>query len=408
MSPVKRRRRSEYLDMPETEQLKRTEHLDQADAIVTRAEAESRGLTKSEQVEVRNHLEAADRLRSSSYSVPDSQRMVSTPPPSDWASHGPLARSGSRLGDEGAAILREARTMGVSTLDVGGSLDQASFVGEFISTLRASSVAFRSGVRDIQTDRTTVRLPKMSSDPVAEWTAENAQLTSSDPATGEVILSAKKVGSFVRISNELFQFAEPGAIDLLFRQGAQSLALAVDLAVFEGTGLQNQPRGLNGRSGISTVSMGTNGAAFADLDPFADAIGTLATNNAQASAIVMHPRSWQALIKVTTDTGTSTKPLLQAHSGSGGQMVTGSIYGVPVFLSSQLSITQTQGSATDASSAYVVQADRIVVSRHGPMRVEVDRSRYFEFDQSAVRFVALVDVGVIHEEAVVQIQGIIP
>ena len=42
------------------------------------------------------------------------------------------------------------------------------------------------------------------------------------------------------------------------------------------------------------------------------------------------------------------------------------------------------------------------------MRVEVDRSRYFEFDQSAVRFVALVDVGVLHEEAIVQITGIVP
>ncbi len=122
----------------------------------------------------------------------------------------------------------------------------------------------------------------------------------------------------------------------------------------------------------------------------------------------MHPRSWQALTKLKEDTGTSIKPLLQSSSGSGGQAPSGSVYGVPVFLSSQLSITQTQGSATDASSAYVFQADRIVVSRHGPMRVEVDRSRYFEFDQSAVRFVALVDVGVLHEEAIVQIQGIIP
>ena len=32
-------------------------------------------------------------------------------------------------------------------------------------------------MREIQTDRTTVRLPKMSSDPVAEWTSENAELT---------------------------------------------------------------------------------------------------------------------------------------------------------------------------------------------------------------------------------------
>ncbi len=391
----------------ETQRSERTEHLDKADAVIASAEREKRFLTKEERLEIEGHLKAVNRLPAP-YRVPESQRAVSAPP-SDWHEPGPVIRSaGSRLGDEGAAILREARALGTSVLNVGGSLDQQSFVGEFISTLRASSVAFRAAVREIQTDRTTVRLPKMSSDPTAEWTSENQELTASDPATGEVVLSAKKVGSFIRVSNELFEFGELGAVELLFRQGAGSLALAIDLAVFEGSGLSNQPRGLSGRSGISTVSMGTNGAAFSDLDPFADAIGTLATNNAQASAIVMHPRSWQALTKLKEDTATSIKPLLQNSSGSGGQAPSGSIYGTPVFLSSQLSITQTQGSATDASSAYVVQADRVVVSRHGPMRVEVDRSRFFEFDQSAIRFVALVDVGVLHEEAIVQILGIIP
>lgn len=389
----------------------REEHLDAAQAIMDVAKQAGRVTTDEERSEVQAHLDAADRLRSttSDYTVPESQRSLSTPPPSDWSSHGPVTRSaGSRLGDEGAAILREARAMGVSTLDLGGSFDKQSFVSEFISTLRASSVSFNAGVREIPTDRTTIRLPKMSTDPTAVWTSENEELTSSDPATGEVILSAKKVASFVRVSNELISFGEPGAVELLFTQGAGSLALAIDLAAFEGTGLSNEPRGLSGRSGISTVSMGANGAAFTDLDPFADAIGTLATNNASASAIVMAPRSWQSLVKIKEDTGTSVKPLLQASSGSGGQAPSGSIYGVPVFLSSQLSITQTQGSASNASSAYVFQSDRIVVSRHGPMRVEVDRSRFFEFDQSAIRFVALVDVGVLHEQAVCQVEGIIP
>ena len=402
--------------MTEEQALKdeRKRYLDLHNEIMDRAEAADRALSIDEREIADMHLQQAAQIAVqlrkpavSDYRPPDTQR-IATDVPRDWSERGLETRDGSRLGTEGAEILREARALGVSNLALGGSLDSQSFVGEFISTLRANSVAFRAGVREHPTDRTTIRLPKMSTDPTAEWTAENEELTSSYPATGEVILSAKKVASFVRVSNELFAFAEPGAVDLIFRQGATSLGLAIDLAVFEGSGLSNQPKGLAGRSGISTISMGTNGAAFADLDPFADAIGTLATSNAQATAIVMHPRSWQALIKVKTDTGTSTKPLLQAHSGSGGQMVTGSIYGVPVFLSSQLSISQTQGSATDASSAYCLQADQIVVSRHGPMRVEVDRSRYFEFDQSAVRFVALVDVAVLHEAAVVQIQGIIP
>ena len=51
-------------------------------------------------------------------------------------------------------------------------------------------------------------------------------------------------------------------------------------------------------SGISTVSMGTNGAIPTNLDPWADVIGALEAEleaeNANASAIVMHPGTWNS------------------------------------------------------------------------------------------------------------------
>lgn len=84
------------------------------------------------------------------------------------------------------------------------------------------------------------------------------------------------------------------------------------------------------------------------------------TANATGSAILMSPRTWQTLSKVKEVTG-SAKPVLVAGSASPTGRIERSIYGMPVYLSSQMSITETQGTNSDCSSAYVVQADQLVV-----------------------------------------------
>jgi hypothetical protein len=58
---------------------------------------------------------------------------------------------------------------------------------------------------------------------------------------------------------------------------------------------------------------------------------------------------------------------------------------LPVLLTSQLSITETKGTSTDCSSIYVVDASQIYGVFRTDARVEVDRSRLFNTDQSEVR-----------------------
>ena len=210
------------------------------------------------------------------------------------------------------------------------------------------------------------------------------------------------------VSNELLTFSEPSILDLLFQRVIRSAALGLDLGIFQGSGVSNQIAGIRDRAGIESVSMGANGAAFTNLDPFADAIGQSAENNAAANAIVMHPRSWLALSKLKEVTGASNKPLLQESAGSGSQGVERRIYGLPVYLSSQLSITETQGSASNASSVYVAQFDQALLVRMANMRVELDRSRLFHKDMSEVRLVMHVDLAVLNEAAFARIKGIIP
>jgi HK97 family phage major capsid protein len=187
----------------------------------------------------------------------------------------------------------------------------------------------------------------------------------------------------------------------------RSLSLKFDLGAFEGSGTPPEIRGLKNVSGISTVSMGTNGLIPANLDPWADAIGALEGENATASAIVMNPRTWKTLVKIKEASG-SAKALLQDEQGGAPTEPRRSLYGVPVFLSSQLSVTEAQGSSgAVASSAYVYDASQVVAVMRQDARTELDSSRLFNSDQSELRCTMRADVVVPNPEGVVRILGIL-
>jgi HK97 family phage major capsid protein len=272
--------------------------------------------------------------------------------------------------------------------------------------LAAQSVGLLSGFSVVQTESTSLSFPKITADIAAAWTAEAGTISPTDASISQVTATPRKLAGLSQVSNELLRDSEPSVIDLLGRSITRSLALKADLGFFEGSGVGAEITGLKGTSGIGAVSMGTNGAIPTNLDPFADAIGALATANATATAIVMHPRSWSTLTKVKEGSG-STKPVLQESAGSGSQGLRRSIYGVPVFLSSQLSVTETQGSSSVASSAYVYQADQILVVRRTEVEVVVDSSRLFNSDQSELRAIFRLDMVVPNAAAVVRIAGIL-
>lgn len=120
-----------------------------------------------------------------------------------------------------------------------------------------------------------------------------------------------------------------------------------------------------------------------------------------------HPRVLQSLNKLKEVSG-GTKPTMLDSAGSGADGPRRSIFGIPVFATSALSITETQGTSTDCASAYVVQADQLVAVRRQEVIVEVDCSRLFDSDSIAVRATARWDLVVPNPSAIVRIVGIRP
>ena len=321
----------------------------------------------------------------------------------------PSARSAARLWRNGAQTLAI-----LSTGTTGAAFTPEEFANYFLRHLFPQSVALSSGIRVLNTDNDTLSIPKMVDDVVSDWTAEAAEISLSDPSGASVVAVPRKLAALTIVSSETVEDSDPEIAEMIGESLARSMALKFDLGVYEGNGVAPSIRGFKSVSGIQTLSMGTNGATLTNLDPIADALGMLREADALGSAIVMHPRTWRSITKLKEAGSGNNKPLLADHAsspagevggGARGDSV-GSIYGVRVWLSSQLLIGETAGTGTALSSVYVYDAPRQIAVLRNDGTIEADGSVKFTSDQIAVRGKMRADMVVPYPESVVRISGI--
>lgn len=264
--------------------------------------------------------------------------------------------------------------------------------------LRPMSIMLAAGARVITTDSRSVTWPRLTADVDPGWYAETEVILEGDPAFAQLTATPKKLAHRVELSNEVIDDSEPSIVDVLNGHLATMLALKFDLSAFEGnpTADPDSIRGLKYVAGIQSISMGTNGAPLLNYDPFLQAVGALRASNVPPPyAIAANPRTLLAL------------ELLRRETGSNEQL--GAPAGLPPFFTtSQLSVTESKGTAVNASSAYVFAPAEVVVVRRQDSQIELDRSRLFDRDMSEVRAKLRADLIVPNPVAIVRIDGIIP
>ncbi len=220
-----------------------------------------------------------------------------------------------------------------------------------------------------------------------------------------MVATPAKLAALVRVSNELLTDSNPAVLELIMMQLARSLSLGIDLAGFEGVGTSNQPRGLALTGGISTISdLGADGSVPTDLDEIATAISAIEADNGKPSAIFMHPEIWGVYMRIKTDSAASrAEPLIGTGNVADAQQRR--LFGLPVYLSSQLSRTEARGNSSTCSSIYVCDMAQVVLVRNGTMRLELDKSRRFNFDESEIRGIIRATFAFPNPAAIARIVG---
>jgi HK97 family phage major capsid protein len=221
------------------------------------------------------------------------------------------------------------------------------------------STAVTTGAHDF-------RVPIVSADPTAAWTAEGAEITASDPTITELTITPKKLAGLTVISNELAADSSPAALQVVGEGLVRDLKRKVDAAYFGNT-TTNGPSGL----GSLTTTVIDAGDAWTNLDAFEGAKSAAETLHTTISAFVTNPTTALALASLKEQTG-SNKALLASDPTSPTSRVIG---GVPLFVSPEVG-TNIVWAIPRQHSMFVIRQDASVVT---------DTSVYFTSDRVAVR-----------------------
>ena len=163
-------------------------------------------------------------------------------------------------------VLRAQRDLTAGSATAGGNLVATNLLADsFIDLLRNSSIAIRAGATVMNGLSGNVAIPKQTGAATAYWVAESGAPTESQQTVGQVTMTPKTVGAYTDFSRRLILQSSLDVENMVRRDLAQVIALAIDSAAFYGTGANNQPTGLKLQSGINTKDFAAANPTFAEL-----------------------------------------------------------------------------------------------------------------------------------------------
>lgn len=262
---------------------------------------------------------------------------------------------------------------------------------------RNQAFCLKAGMLTLMMDGPIVKIVKCVGDPTGYFVAENEEIT--EDTTWEiapVTLQAITCGIVIKSSIELLEDA-PNASAILQNAIGKAIALKLDLSALTGDGV-NSPLGIGNYDDRNVVDMGTNGLALTDYDPFSEACEAVANANGIASSVIMAPRSAYVLDRLKE--GTTNAPLPAPQS----------FVNLDKYITNQVSVTDTKGTSSVASRAYIADWKQALLGIRKNLEIEVARSGGDTFSKCQLRIRGRMrfDIAIMRPDFFSVIEGIIP
>jgi len=270
----------------------------------------------------------------------------------------------------------QKRDLVAATPSAGGNLVATDNIS-FIDILRARSVAMRMGAMRMTGLVGNVTVPRQTGAATAAWLAnEGAGVSESDQTFSQMALSPKNVAAYTEISRQLMMQSSPSAEMIVMNDLAAVVALAVDSAAIQGTGLTGQPTGIISTSGIGSVT-GTSIAYAGILEFQTDVMAANALINPATSGYVCTP-AVAALLAIRQRFASTDTPLWE------GGLMDGRVAGFAAMSSTQM----------PASRVLFGDWSQLVIAEWGALELDVNPYANFPAGITGVRAFYTVDVGV--------------
>jgi HK97 family phage major capsid protein len=291
-----------------------------------------------------------------------------------------------------------------------GSLVPPEFAAEIIELLRSATIVRRAGARVLPMNNGTLTINKQTGAATASYVGESRDITASEPTTGQIVLTAKKLAALVPISNDLLLYTAGDTADEFVRDDlVQVISLREDLAFLRDDGNQDKPKGIRNWAVAANLQAQT-GTSAAQIE---GDLKTLLNNLEQVDVRMINPAWFMA--------PRSRNALRVLRDASSGELVypevTGNnptIYGHPVFVSTQ--VPTNLGAGTNESEVYLVDMADCIIGESSTLEIAVDSSASyldsgtlvsaFSRDETLMRAIARHDFAVRHEESIAILTGV--
>lgn len=280
----------------------------------------------------------------------------------------------------------ESRALGEATNGAGGVFVPEIASGQVVRLVEENSV-WPSRMQLVQMPSDTVTAVKRLSGVTANWTAENSEVSASDPSATDIRLVAKKLTVSTRVSNELL--ADAAAVgDWVIAEFSTAISEKLDQAAVNGDGT-NSYGGVHGIAPKLLLNAGSYSTAASNNDTFeeltvADFLGVVAklptyvTNAAWYISSYGFAQSMQRL-----DLGAGGR--VSYENGTGF-----SFLGYPVVISNVM-----VKSGDQSSKVMAILGDASLAGMYGirsAFSTKVSTERYVEYDQSLYIGIARADM----------------
>ncbi len=275
-------------------------------------------------------------------------------------------------------------TVFTTTPDVDGLLpdDHGALI---VKPVQRESIAIKAS-NVVVTGSTTFHIPVVAEDPEAGWYAEGEDMLGDDTKFETITVTPAKVGHVQKISNELADDSSPEASSVVGDSMGRAIASKVDAAYLGNLAAPAAP-GLE--SIAATVSTVDAGAAWADLDAFAEAISKSEEHGGTLAYFIAHPSDALELMRIRKQVD-SNEPLLGNDATSATSR---SILGVQL-LTSPHATPGTVWGIDPRFSTLVMRKD---------VEVQSSREAYFSSDITAIKATMRVGFAFSNPQALVKI-----
>jgi len=148
---------------------------------------------------------------------------------------------------------REFKALSATVGSEGGYLIPEVYADQIIELLYPKTVIFELGAQKVPLERGNLNIPKMTAGSRAMWGGEKRKIQVTNPAFGNMRLSAKRLQAIVPQTKELLMSSSYSADQMFANDLMRRMQLGLDYGALYGKGGEFEPEGIANNKGIEVM-----------------------------------------------------------------------------------------------------------------------------------------------------------